>query len=342
MNNYFSFIPLYNSFIEKYMIKSNPSFVIIYIYLLKKSINRKDIYLEEIASKLNILASDIIKALEYWKDEKIISYSQVENKVEISFFNVEESKIEENVNEKQVFNVEKKGYTDEEITIYSQQEEIQRLFRLAEKKLAKTLTYRDREILITLYEHYGMSLEILTVLFTYCIENGKNNLNYIEKVAIDWSENNIDTLEKVEAYRNMYNNDFKKIMRFFGIFGTTPIKEQEDYMKIWILEYKMPLNVIEQACTKTVMKLGNPSFKYAHSILKSWYDKGIKSLEDVKKIQEDYGNEIKLKEEEKRKTQNLKNNSNIYYGTNKFTNYKQRPIDYEMLRKIELKDLKGD
>ncbi len=342
MNNYFSFIPLYNSFIEKYMTKSNPSFVIIYIYLLKKSINKEDIYLEQIASKLNILASDIIKALEYWKAEKIISYSQVENKVEISFFNVEESKIKENISEKQDFNVEKKGYTDKEITIYSQQEEIQRLFRLAEKKLAKTLTYRDREILITLYEHYGMSLEIIAVLFTYCIENGKNNLNYIEKVAIDWAENNIDTLEKVEAYRNMYNNDFKKIMRFFGIIGTTPIKEQEDYMKTWLLKYKMPLNVIEEACTITIMKLGKPSFKYAHSILESWYNKGVKSLDDAKKIQQDYNNEIKLKEEEKRKEQKLKNKSHTYYGTNKFVNFKQEPFDYEMLRKIELKDLKGE
>ena len=38
-------------------------------------------------------------------------------------------------------------------------------------------------------------------------------------------------------------------------------------------------------------------------------------------------------------------NSNInngYYGTNKFCNFKQRPFDPELLRKIELKDLKGD
>ena len=33
INNYFSFVPLYNFFIEKYMIKANPSFVIVYIYI---------------------------------------------------------------------------------------------------------------------------------------------------------------------------------------------------------------------------------------------------------------------------------------------------------------------
>lgn len=36
------------------------------------------------------------------------------------------------------------------------------------------------------------------------------------------------------------------------------------------------------------------------------------------------------------------NTNNGYYGTNKFCNFKQRPYDPELLRKIELKDLKGD
>ena len=36
------------------------------------------------------------------------------------------------------------------------------------------------------------------------------------------------------------------------------------------------------------------------------------------------------------------NTNNGYYGTNKFCNFKQRPFDPELLRKIELKDLKGD
>ena len=42
------------------------------------------------------------------------------------------------------------------------------------------------------------------------------------------------------------------------------------------------------------------------------------------------------------KTTENNNTNNGYYGTNKFCNFKQRPFDPELLRKIELKDLKGD
>ncbi len=342
MNNYFSFVPLYNSFIERYMIKSNHSFVIVYIFLLKKYINNEDIHLEHTSSQLNMLASDIIKALEYWQSENIISYKQINNKVEIEFFEIKEQILFNNVDKNKIINTQKKGYTDEEITIYSQQEPIQQLFRLAEKKLAKTLTYRDREILITLYETYGMSLEILAVLFTYCVENGKNNLNYIEKVAIDWCENGIDSLEKVEAYLKVYNNDFKTIMKFFGITNREPIKEEENIMKRWLFEYKMPMPIIEEVCMRTILKIGKPSFNYANSIIENWHSKNVKSLEDVKKLDNEYENTIKAKKEEKQKRaeQVFKPNNNSIYNKNKFVNYKQRPLDYDLLREIEIRDLK--
>lgn len=342
MNNYFSFVPIYNLFIEKYMIKSNPSFVIIYIYILKKSINSEDINLEDLSKELNILASDIIKALEYWQSQNIISYKQINNKVEVIFFEIKEQNLQNNGDKKQELDNKDKTYTDEEVTIYSQKEEIQQLFRLAEKKLAKTLTYQDRKILIALYENYGMSLEILAILFTYCIENGKNNLNYIEKVAIDWCENNIDSLEKVETYLKVYNSDFKTIMKFFGILNRAPIKKEEDFMKKWVLDYKMPMPVIEEACVRTVITTGKASFEYASSIIERWKERNVKSLEDIKNLDNEYENYIKSKKEEKQKRveqvfkPNIKNN----YGKNKFVNYKQEPLDYELLRKIEIMALK--
>lgn len=342
MNNYFSFVPIYNLFIEKYMIKSNPSFVVIYIYILKKSINSEDINLEDLSKELNILASDIIKALEYWQSQNIISYKQINNKVEVIFFEIKEQNLQNNGDKKQELDNKDKTYTDEEVTIYSQKEEIQQLFRLAEKKLAKTLTYQDRKILIALYENYGMSLEILAILFTYCIENRKNNLNYIEKVAIDWCENNIDSLEKVETYLKVYNSDFKTIMKFFGILNRAPIKKEEDFMKKWILDYKMPMSVIEEACVRTIVRTGKASFEYATSILKGWKEKNVKSLEDIKNLDNEHENYIKSKKEEKQKRveQTFKPNIKNNYGKNKFVNYKQEPLDYELLRKIEIMALK--
>ena len=41
------------------------------------------------------------------------------------------------------------------------------------------------------------------------------------------------------------------------------------------------------------------------------------------------------------KNNNKNINTNKQYGKNKFVNYKQDPLDYDLLRKIELQSLKG-
>ena len=335
INNYFSFVPLYNFFIEKYMIKANPSFVIVYIYILKMLIKNEDIYLDNVSNKLNMLASDVIKALDYWQYEKIISYKQVENKVEITFF----SKKQENIN-KISNNINNK---EDKVTIYSEKEEIQQIFRLAEKKLAKTLSYQDRQTLITLYEDYGMSMEILAVLLTYCIENGKTNFRYIEKVGIDWCENNIDSLEKVEAYLKVTNDDYRAIISAFGIRNRAPIKKEEDFIKKWLLEYKIPIPVIQEACTRAVLQTGQVSFDYANKIIENWKDNNVKTLDDIKKLDDQFENSKKAKENETKKDKNVqktyKNNIKTK-NKNKFLNYSQRQPNYELLRKLEIMALK--
>ena len=52
--------------------------------------------------------------------------------------------------------------------------------------------------------------------------------------------------------------------------------------------------------------------------------------------------DIKSKKEEKQKRveQTFKPNIKNNYGKNKFVNYKQEPLDYELLRKIEIMALK--
>lgn len=341
MNNYFSFIPLYNNFIENFMLNANPNFVIVYIYLLKVKISNELVNLNLLSTKLNLLESDIIKALDYWQNKNLIKYNIIGNKLQINFFNNLE-----NIETKQIKNtnyIESNiVFTDEEIEIYSQQEQIQELFRLAEKKLAKTLRYNDKKILISIYENYNMSTELLAVLFTYCVENEKTSLSYIEKIAIDWFENNIDSVEKVEAYLKMFKNDFKTIMSFYGL-TRNPIKSEEEFMKKWLLDYKMPLDIINEACTRTILNTGKPSFNYTDSILEPWKNKGVKSLDDIKKIDEEFKNSInqKVLNKQNRIEEFKKNKNNINYSTkNKFINYNQENIDYDMLRKIEIMSLK--
>ena len=44
------------------------------------------------------------------------------------------------------------------------------------------------------------------------------------------------------------------------------------------------MDIITEACNRTIAAISKPSFKYADSILKKWKQHGISSIEDIKSL----------------------------------------------------------
>lgn len=338
LSNYFNFTPICNLFIEKYISKANPIFVVIYIFLLNKCFKNESLIINEISKEFDILESDILKCLNYWKEHNLIEYKIENENLYVNFLNI---KIE---TAPKVIIQKEKSYSDEEIMFYSKQEEVQQLFRLAENKLAKTLSYQDRKKIIELYEGYNISIEVFATLLTYCKERNKTNFNYIEKVALDWCENGIDTAEKVDEYIKIYDENYKKILKALGI-NSEPTKAQLVYLKKWTNEYKMSLKLIEKACDITLITIGRASFEYVDKILISWKAQNIATIEQVEEINEKFKAEkqIKFEENQKKLQKNLENKQySQNYKNDKFVNYTQPKLDFKKLREYEIKNLRGE
>lgn len=78
------FTSVSNVFIDKYMPSANGEFVKVYLHLLRliNSGNQDssgELCTEKIADKFNMLESDVVRALNYWSDLGILSFSMVEN-----------------------------------------------------------------------------------------------------------------------------------------------------------------------------------------------------------------------------------------------------------------------
>lgn len=313
-NNYFPFTVLSNDFIENYMLQMNSNFVVIYIYTLKIFMQNENIYIDDIVNKTKMLKSDILLAFDYFKNVNLITFEIInENQIDIIFFPYKNDKIPKN--NLPVIHKDKN------------KEEIISIIRLAEKKLAKPLTPSEKDILSSIYNDYSFSSELLLTLLTFCIDNNKTNFKYIEKIAINWHENNLDTSDKVEQYINLTRNDYRAIMKALGRNLSSISNAEENFIKKWRLHKKMPLDVIVEACDRTSRKTKNASIDYADTILESWLEKNIKNLEDIKYLDKVYS---------ENKKSNIKNPT---YKKNKFTNYKQREINYDILREIEIIDL---
>ena len=74
INNKSNTFPVPFAFADKYMPSANAVYVKVYIYALRSSFDTGyEITIESIASKLNILESDVINAFEYWWSLKRLS-----------------------------------------------------------------------------------------------------------------------------------------------------------------------------------------------------------------------------------------------------------------------------
>lgn len=330
--------PISNIFIDKYMKDANGTFVKIYLYGYKNFYHRlSDLTSKDISQSLDILESDIILAWKYWEKQGLLNlyYNEHSNTYTVKYLSINEPlqqpaiQAEANKSPKNKFNIiaTKPQYSPQEISIYKQSnEEIKDLFSYAQKTLGKLLTYPDMNVIFSFYDWLRLPIDVIKVLLAYYSDK---SMNYIEKVAIDWAESGIDTIDKAEIKMQLYSQ-YTEILKSFGITGNRLIIEKEkEYIDKWLNVYKFSIEIIKEACSKTVINTGNISFGYADSILEDWFKNNIKNLEDIKKLEEAFVQKKKLKAE------NRLSNNKSQPKVNRFVNYDQGDWDFDKLDKLE-------
>ena len=171
----------------------------------------------------------------------------------------------------------------------------------------------------TMFENYKFSEEVMIALFHYCQERKALNKKYVHAVAETWYKGDVKTFEDLESFLENYDNLLKtkqKIAKSLRI-NRNFTKYEEQYIDIWIKEYKYDFDMIEEALKRTVSK-ANPTISYINGILSNWEKKGYKTVKD---LEEDSKNTS-----EKYKTATK---SGTPTSKNKYQNYEQR--DYEDL-----------
>ena len=167
---------------------------------------------------------------------------------------------------------------------------IAELFKIAETLLGP-LNPAMQNSLIWMFNYLGLKKEVILILIGYCVETNKSNPKAIEKIASDWTEKEINTLEtatsEVERLNNIhtYVNDIKRIFEL----RQNPTSNQQKFISQWQTEgYSIPL--VHLAYEKTVEQINKVSFEYINKILISWKNSGFSSPDDVRKAEEQYRN----------------------------------------------------
>ena len=193
----------------------------------------------------------------------------------------------------------------------------------------KSLTANDLQILFGLHDWLGMSYDLIQFLIEYCAETNHTRMNYIEKVAINWHENHIETIEQAKDYLASYPSHYYTVLKAYGIYNLAPIPAQIKMIDKWTKEYLFPMETIVYACEKTILQTGKPELNYTDSILKAWKTKNLFTKEQIRKAEAD----APKKDYSKEKGIPAKANS---HKTTTFTNYDQRKEDYDAIEKRAL------
>jgi len=301
-------IELSKAFIEKELPSAPPLYVSVYLMTLACGGTAA-----EVAKQLNATETDVLRAWLYWKER---GYLQ------------EQQEPEERPAKRLLLSDERPEYSPAELAVYSKNQAVKKLFDSAQKKLGKMLSHQDMSLLFSFHDWLGLPLEVIDLLLSYCIAGGHRGMRYIEKVALGWAEEGIDTVEKAAEYIEWRKTGFRAILQAFGQ-NRLPVAAEEEYMKKWLRSYKLPLEVIKMACERTVLQTGRASFPYADSILRQWRDAGVKDAADVAKLDQAFA---ARKAQNPPKAQSRKEQPK---PKNRFINYTQSEWDFAELERLE-------
>lgn len=350
-----------NIFIDNYMPRSNGEFVKVYLYLLRCTSDNQSVTLNTIADQLHHTEKDVNRALLYWEKEGLLQLEQDTAK-QVSGISIlplpmnipkpvaqTQSQTQHNPSQQEseaaaAYEAEvltqtipqKSSYTPKDLSHKIEEEGLSQIAFLADTYLGTPLNQTDLNTLFYFFDQLRFSPDLIEYLIEHCVSKGKKSMRYIETVAISWFEQGIDTVKKAKSDTKAYNKNYFSIMKAFGLSGRNPGHVEADFIKKWLEEYGFELDIILEACNRTITTIQQPSFPYTDSILNGWFKSKVHSLSDIKAL--DLQHQTKKSTQTNQSAQAPKKTTN---APNKFHNFEQRTYNYADLEQKFINKVNG-
>ncbi|MDO4522525.1 MAG: DnaD domain protein [Eubacteriales bacterium] len=338
-----------NSFIDQYMADANGEFVKIYLYLLRCCTLDAQLSLSSIADVFNCTERDVRRALSYWERQHLLrlGFSNDGVLTDVAFIegtSTDEQRAErlssyaqraensaarelayESGSAASVTGHSRMTVTADRKKELASNEEVRQLLFVIEQYMKKTLSSTELNHILYFYDELHFSPDLIEYLVEYCLSKGTHSINYMRTVALEWFGQGIHTVDEARKDTNMYNKQYYTVLNAFGIRGRGPAQAEIDYMQRWFQAFGFSIDIVLEACRRTINKTHTPSFSYADSILKSWKDKGVRHFKDIAQLDKPAAAPPAADS-----AQTGAAASNVQTGT-RFSNFTQRDYDYAAL-----------
>ena len=217
----------------------------------------------------------------------------------------------------------RKEYSADEIEAFSATPDVTELLFVFESYLKKALSATDMNTILYWYDGLSFSADLIEYLAEYCISKGHTSLRYMDKVALSWHEAGITTVEQAKENAATHSKAYYTVMKALGINGRNLVEQEIAYVDRWYKEYAFDLDLIKEACRRTIAATHQPSFEYTDTILTNWHKNQVHNMTDVAKLDAAH-------------TKAPKPTGNTTVRRTGFSNFNQRNNDYDALEAMLL------
>lgn len=269
------------AFVDRYMPSADDKQIKVYLYLLCH-LNDGDITVEDVCARLGISEQEVSDALNYWDAKGLVNFREGTVAGNLEFISADcipdtDNNAPENV-EGEASSVSysegkhPKYFVKDINSVLKSDKDVRDMFLLAEQLMGNSLTHNDMKILYSFHDWLKFPTDVILLLLEHCTSLKKSDFRYIEKVALTWADNGIDTFEKANIYiknQSKLSRAQKKIKRIVQITDRELTEKETEFVRSWIEEYKYTDANIKEAYEVTVMNTGKMNFKYMDAVLKN-------------------------------------------------------------------------
>lgn len=331
--------------------------------------------LAAVADVFDCTESDVLRTLRYWENQKLVVLAGTDSQTSIDFLQpmlpdvVQNTMAEQAIaqippvaatntgrstmvstagaavsqattipqtdNQASMVQESKKELSADRLKELREQEDVRQILFLAESYLGTTLSRTVTDELLYIYEELHFSVDLFDYLIEYCVSKGSKDIHYIKKVAFSWHEAGIDTVTRAKQETTTYHRNYFSILKAFGISNRNPVQSEIRMIDHWMKDYGFTMDILTEACARTVASTGKANFRYADRILSGWKEKGVRHLTDIQALDTLHR---QLQSDRQEQKQRLEQKGTRPAGSgNKFNNFQQRNYDYNQLENQLLK-----
>lgn len=336
-----------NVFIDQYMPRANGEFVKLYLYLLRCASAGKELSLSSIADVFDHTEKDVRRALAYWEKLNLLKlrYDGKGSLCDILFLsgnpeaetaaasavpaiNNVSNGVRTGISSgspQETTPADKAGsVTRDRKKELKEQEQIRQLIFVAEQYYSRPLTSTEQSTLLYFYDTLHFSADLIEYLIEYCVSKGSGSIHYMEKVAQEWYKDGITTVAQAKSNSNLYNKNYFTIFNAMGIKGRNPAPAEIEIMNHWLNDYDFSIEIILEACCRTIRQTHQPNFQYTGKILEQWHKAGVHHLKDIQVLDQRHMEKLAAaRQTEKQPAKPA--------APNRFNNFTQREYDWNQL-----------